>query len=225
MAQIIGAIDIGTNSLHLMVAEVHDDGSFRTLTREKETIRLGSGGGDMHFHFGGVGDVPAVGDWNGDAAGNIGIFRNGTWLLDVNGNYVWDGVGGSGIELSVVASYRGDVDDDFPATVGDPSSAVSNQVGDDISRVEGWITVDAGHESLRQRLVHRAVEAVFASRDVEDHLEDSDATPRRIQRHRSRRHGLPEEWSRHESERHARGNVELAAVWGDRSDWFNRRHG
>jgi len=30
-----------------MVAEVDDDGSFRTLTREKETIRLGSGGGDM----------------------------------------------------------------------------------------------------------------------------------------------------------------------------------
>ncbi len=43
----IAAIDIGTNSLHLMVAEVLDDGSFRVLTREKEPVRLGSGGGDM----------------------------------------------------------------------------------------------------------------------------------------------------------------------------------
>jgi len=47
VARTIGAIDIGTNSLHLMVAELRDDGSFRILTREKETIRLGSGGGDM----------------------------------------------------------------------------------------------------------------------------------------------------------------------------------
>lgn len=43
----IAAIDIGTNSLHLMVAEPLDDGGFRVLTREREPVRLGSGGGDM----------------------------------------------------------------------------------------------------------------------------------------------------------------------------------
>lgn len=47
MASTVGAIDIGTNSLHLMVAQVRDDGSFRVVTREKEPVRLGSGPGDM----------------------------------------------------------------------------------------------------------------------------------------------------------------------------------
>jgi len=37
------AIDIGTNSIHLLVAEVGADGDFRVLTTEKETVRLGEG--------------------------------------------------------------------------------------------------------------------------------------------------------------------------------------
>ena len=47
MAGVHAAIDIGTNSVHLLVARVDDDGGFEILTREKETVRLGSGGGDM----------------------------------------------------------------------------------------------------------------------------------------------------------------------------------
>ncbi|MCB0989385.1 MAG: Ppx/GppA family phosphatase [Acidimicrobiales bacterium] len=47
MTRPIAAVDIGTNSMHLMVAATLDDGSFRILTREKEPVRLGSGGGDM----------------------------------------------------------------------------------------------------------------------------------------------------------------------------------
>jgi len=49
VASTVGAIDIGTNSLLLMVAQVRDDGSFRVVTREKESVRLGSGPGDMKF--------------------------------------------------------------------------------------------------------------------------------------------------------------------------------
>ena len=44
---ILAAIDLGTNSFHLVVANVHDDGNFEVLTREKEPVRLGSGSGDM----------------------------------------------------------------------------------------------------------------------------------------------------------------------------------
>jgi outer membrane protein assembly factor BamB len=35
--------------------------------------------------------VPVVGDWNGDGTTKIGIYSNGTWYLDVNGNGQWDG--------------------------------------------------------------------------------------------------------------------------------------
>jgi len=37
----IAALDLGSNSFHLLVADVHPDGSFEAVTREKEMLRLG----------------------------------------------------------------------------------------------------------------------------------------------------------------------------------------
>src|SRR5947207_3034974 len=44
---VLAAIDVGTNSFHLVVARVTDDNRFEVIAREKEMVRLGSGGGDM----------------------------------------------------------------------------------------------------------------------------------------------------------------------------------
>ncbi len=41
--EIVAFIDIGTNSIRLLVARLHPDGSYRVLTQEKEVIRLGEG--------------------------------------------------------------------------------------------------------------------------------------------------------------------------------------
>src|SRR5690625_2389731 len=41
------AIDIGTNSVHLIVARGGPDGRFEVLAQEKEVVRLGHGTGDM----------------------------------------------------------------------------------------------------------------------------------------------------------------------------------
>ena len=43
MHEAIAAIDIGTNSFHLIVAKVLSDGSFEIIDREKEVIRLSEG--------------------------------------------------------------------------------------------------------------------------------------------------------------------------------------
>lgn len=43
------AIDIGTNSLHLVVARRERDGSLKVLTKEKEMVRLGSGAAVMKW--------------------------------------------------------------------------------------------------------------------------------------------------------------------------------
>ncbi len=46
----LAAVDIGTNSIHLVVARIHTEGTsprFEVIEREKEMVRLGSGGGDM----------------------------------------------------------------------------------------------------------------------------------------------------------------------------------
>src|ERR1700726_4903700 len=40
----LAAIDIGTNSLHMIVVRVRPDLSFEVIDREKEMVRLGAGG-------------------------------------------------------------------------------------------------------------------------------------------------------------------------------------
>jgi exopolyphosphatase/guanosine-5'-triphosphate,3'-diphosphate pyrophosphatase len=42
----LAAIDIGTNSVHMIVVQVHADHSFEVIDREKEMVRLGAGGLD-----------------------------------------------------------------------------------------------------------------------------------------------------------------------------------
>src|SRR5207244_5664235 len=42
----LAAIDIGTNSLHMIVVRVRPDLSFEIIDREKEMVRLGEGGLD-----------------------------------------------------------------------------------------------------------------------------------------------------------------------------------
>src|SRR4026208_2458109 len=42
----IAAIDIGTNSIHMIVVRVRPDFSFEVIDREKEMVRLGAGGLD-----------------------------------------------------------------------------------------------------------------------------------------------------------------------------------
>src|SRR4051794_37293222 len=42
----IAAIDIGTNSIHMIVVQVRPDLSFEVIDREKEMVRLGAGGLD-----------------------------------------------------------------------------------------------------------------------------------------------------------------------------------
>jgi exopolyphosphatase / guanosine-5'-triphosphate,3'-diphosphate pyrophosphatase len=47
--EIRAAIDLGTNSFHLVIARVESDGHFDVLDREKEVVRLGSGAGVMRL--------------------------------------------------------------------------------------------------------------------------------------------------------------------------------
>ena len=46
-APVLAAVDIGTNSVHMVVARVSASGRVEILEREKEMVRLGRSGGDM----------------------------------------------------------------------------------------------------------------------------------------------------------------------------------
>src|SRR5262245_51741692 len=43
----LAAVDVGTNSLHFVVARTTEGDRFEVLTREKDMVRLGSGSTDM----------------------------------------------------------------------------------------------------------------------------------------------------------------------------------
>ncbi len=47
MGDVLAAIDVGTNSIHMVVARVADDDHFDVIAREKDQVRLGQGAGDM----------------------------------------------------------------------------------------------------------------------------------------------------------------------------------
>lgn len=48
-APVIAAIDVGTNSFHLVVASVNNRGILNIYSRDKEVVRLGSSGKDMKY--------------------------------------------------------------------------------------------------------------------------------------------------------------------------------
>ncbi len=48
-SQLIAAIDVGTNSFHMVVASVDNKGMLSIKSRDKEMVRLGQSGGDMKY--------------------------------------------------------------------------------------------------------------------------------------------------------------------------------
>ena len=64
---------------------------------------------DHVFQYGEKGDIAVAGDWNGDGIYTIGIFRNGTWFLDMDGDGRWS---------------KGDVVVDSARRATSPSSAI-----------------------------------------------------------------------------------------------------
>ena len=68
---------------------------------------------DHVFHYGNAGDTPIAGDWNGDGVKSIGIFRNGQWHLDTDGDGRFtksDAIAnfGQAGDLPVVGDWNGD---------------------------------------------------------------------------------------------------------------------
>jgi len=53
----------------------------RTVRGPKRTDLI-----DHVFHYGEAGDVPIAGDWNGDGIRQIGVFHDGEWYLDLDGD-------------------------------------------------------------------------------------------------------------------------------------------
>ena len=68
---------------------------------------------DHVFHYGTPGDVPVAGDWNGDGIKHIGVFRDGHWNLDLDGDGRFTDADasfdfGQAGDIPVVGDFNGD---------------------------------------------------------------------------------------------------------------------
>ena len=69
---------------------------------------------DHVFRYGSENDIPISGDFNGDGVTNIGLYRRGTWYLDIDGDGRWSKTDvyienfGTSQDLPVVGDFNGD---------------------------------------------------------------------------------------------------------------------
>ena len=79
---------------------------------------------DHVFQYGEQPDTPVTGDWNGDGIDQIGIFRDGRWLIDADGDGRWtkrderSEFGQAGDE-PIVGDFNGDEIDEIGVVRGD----------------------------------------------------------------------------------------------------------
>ncbi|MCE9548646.1 MAG: carboxypeptidase regulatory-like domain-containing protein [Planctomycetia bacterium] len=92
---------------------------------------------DHVFNYGTPKDVPVVGDWNGDGIRTIGVFRDGTWYLDVNGDGRYD----ENDDRTIQFGQAGDI-----PVVGDWNGKSKDQVG--VFRGGKWLLDSNGNGSL-----------------------------------------------------------------------------
>jgi hypothetical protein len=131
------------------------------------------------YNFGMTGATPVVGDWNGDGVTKIGVFLDGIWFLDLNGNGVWD-EGDLWIKLGkagdqpVSGDWNGDgktdigifgptwigdsrpivVDPGLPDSMNPPKSRPKNVPPDPADAAVGWRTLKKGnHGRMRSDVI------------------------------------------------------------------------
>ncbi len=85
---------------------------WRTM-KKGNTGRMRSDVIDHVFEYGQKGDIAVTGDWTGDGVWKLGIFRKGTWYLDMDGNGRWSDADvmveyGQEGDIPVVGDWTGD---------------------------------------------------------------------------------------------------------------------
>jgi FtsP/CotA-like multicopper oxidase with cupredoxin domain len=70
---------------------VYDNGTWNLDVNGNETWDSGWPDITYSFGIGLTGSMPAAGDWTGTGTSDVGVYQNGIWYLDENGDGVWDG--------------------------------------------------------------------------------------------------------------------------------------
>ena len=113
-----------TTKTNYIIVDGDKIGVFRTVSGNWYLDYNNTGVADKMFHFGTSGDIPVIGDWNGDGTSDAGVYRpsSGNWHL----NYYKDSIShkafhfGTSGDIPVVGDWNGDGTSD--AGVYRPSS-------------------------------------------------------------------------------------------------------
>ncbi len=85
----VGIVRLGAFRNGMWYLDYNGDGQWSGCGTTADTDRC--------YTYGMLGDIPVVGDWNGNGVSKIGVFRNGMWYLDYSGTYAatgtWAGCG------------------------------------------------------------------------------------------------------------------------------------
>jgi hypothetical protein len=79
--------------------------------------------GIYSFGAGMTGEIPVTGDWTGTGTTKIGVYTNGTWYIDRNGNGAWDGT-----PIDTLYSFGIGMAGAIPVT-GDWTASGSSKIG------------------------------------------------------------------------------------------------
>ncbi len=107
-----------------MNASFSDDSQWNRTDMDQSAWSFSSLDGDRYalkadgIRFGMLDGFPLAGDWNGDGIDEVGVFWNGFWFIDVDGNRMWDRNDlvaklGNGDDQAVVGDWDGDGKDDI----------------------------------------------------------------------------------------------------------------
>ncbi|QGJ68575.1 Hypothetical protein PBC10988_2360 [Planctomycetales bacterium 10988] len=108
---------------------VYDVSTAQYLLDQDEN-QVGNGITDLVGQFGVSGDTLITGDWDGDGNKELGIFRDGNWLLDENGSrywesgHLWEGTGTGDVDVFATFGQAGDV-----PVVGDWNNDGKDEIG------------------------------------------------------------------------------------------------
>jgi len=145
---------LGNIYLHTQIAKYHVPYTFMNLTQipkisDKKFIFSHINHWEWVDYpsqiFGINGDMPIVGDWNGDGKDTIGVFREGMWYLDYDNDGVADEFVhfGASKHLPVTGDWNGDGKD----TIGvfDPSTGVWSLDYDNDKIPDKYVNYGASH--------------------------------------------------------------------------------
>lgn len=107
---------------------IYRPGAYGTFFIDSNGNGSYDGGSDLVTSFGIGSDIPVSGDWNHSGHSKIGVYRNGTWFLDYNGDGHWNG---NGVDRQFSFGIPGDV-----PIVGDWDNSGTDKIG--IYRAGVW---------------------------------------------------------------------------------------